>query len=72
MSKDIYEYDSIRKIIMKNLKIDYYQLTEKGSVRVNPTEKIHQLVRDININPEVIDALENHFREKFNAEKKEI
>ena len=69
--KDWREYDSIRKIILKNISIDYSKLDKeaKSVVSVYPTKEIPNLIRTINMNPEVVEALEQYFRGKFNEEK---
>lgn len=67
--KDWHEYDSIRKIILKNTNIDYCRMDKetKDVIPVYPTEEIPHLFRSININPKVVEALEQYFRGKFNV-----
>ena len=65
--KDWREYDSIRKIILKNTHINYYLIdnkTEDIVIPVYPTLEIPNLMRNIDINPEVVEALEKYFRGK--------
>lgn len=65
------EYDSIRKIILKNTNIEYYRMDKenKDIIPAYPTEQIPDIIRNININPEVLEALEQYFRGKFDEEK---
>ena len=60
------DYDEVRKIIMKNLKISYWQFGDDSVKQVYPAEHIKRLHREITISPDILNSLEEYFRGKFN------
>lgn len=61
---DMHEMDYIKKVILQNVKIDFFTVKEGQIEKVEP-----DFLSYVEVNPKILNHLEQYYRGKFHVEK---